>query len=361
MYTSMPNTSGQTRIASLMAGFAGLIALVFLISGGKPAQAQSKEALPDGSANSCGFSWEHTGADIFSSFALHSIDAVSASDVWAVGEEMLTSTTRPIIEHWDGATWTITPQNEIPGGVQGLTVVSAVAANNVWAFGPSADSPSAVLHWDGSAWNTAFGPDVPITLSDGTAIASDDIWLVGSRTISAHRQSYATHWDGTAWTTMPVPGGVYSDTYAQAISVVAPDDIWVVGNSFAGSAHEAFTAHWDGTAWANVPLPTLGTDSTLYDIVATDADNAWAVGTYFDGGELTVILHWNGTEWATEDALGNDPRTAVDRGAGEIWVMGTGPFVQIQYLDPYFGWSATGGADIFPVSGATNTMASTSV
>jgi hypothetical protein len=356
MYTSMPTPSRQTIITSLLAGLASVLALICLPSSGNSVQAQSPQTTPQGSANSCGFSWSNEGAPILGWFTLKSIDALSSSDVWAVGNAPYSQV---VLEHWDGHTWTVTPQSAINGNVTGLSVVSAIAPDNVWAFGTSDTSSTVPVHWDGISWSTLPGPTIQITIRDGEAISSNDLWIVGSRPISAHYESYATHWDGSTWTTMPVPGGIYATSELQAISVVAPDDIWVVGSSYEGTTQIAFTSHWDGTTWTAVPLPALGTSSMLNDITSTASDDAWAVGNYYDGETLSVVLHWNGTAWTIEDALGNMPETVVALAPGDIWVMGTGPFVQVQHLDPYFGWSAVGGPGIFPENSISGSIRST--
>jgi hypothetical protein len=358
MNTSKPNPPRHTRIASVLAGLVCVLALLCLLPGSNFAQAQSPQTTPQGSANSCGFSWSHEGAPISGFFTLSSIDALSSSDVWAVGTAPYSQV---ILEHWDGHTWTVTPQSAISGNVTGLSVVSAIAPDNVWAFGTSDTSSTVPVHWDGTSWSTLPGSPVPITILDGEAISNNDIWLVGYRPVAARHASYATHWDGSTWTIIPVPGGIYPNSELQAISVVAPDDIWVVGFSSEDSTRIAFTSHWDGSAWTPIPLPALGTASTLNDITSTASDDVWAVGNYYDGELLSVVLHWNGTEWAIEDALGNMPETVVALAPGDIWVMGTGPFVQVQHLDPYFGWIAVGGPGIFPENSIPGFIRSTGV
>src|SRR5262249_2104863 len=87
---------------------------------------------------------------------LSGVDAVSATDVWAVGQ-YLANKDRALIEHWDGTEW-----SQIPSPVlrppSGLSAVSAVSTGDIWAVGSTYlrnfdTSHALALHWDGSAWS----------------------------------------------------------------------------------------------------------------------------------------------------------------------------------------------------------------
>jgi len=49
-----------------------------------------------------------------------------------------------------------------------------------------------------------------------------------------------------------------------------------------------------------VPTPNPGGGSSLSGASAVSATDAWAVGhtNPFGGGQVPLILHWNGTSWA---------------------------------------------------------------
>jgi hypothetical protein len=97
---------------------------------------------------------------------LTSVSAVSANDLWAVGRygnHDLGPLDQTLIEHWNGASWTVVPTPN-PGGSSvdnDLWGVVAVGAGDVWAVGgvgaflnPQFSSPL-TLHWDGSKWSEA--------------------------------------------------------------------------------------------------------------------------------------------------------------------------------------------------------------
>src|SRR5213083_823877 len=97
---------------------------------GPTASARAGEGSPRG----CG-SWELVySPNPLAEDILHDVSMVSATDVWAVGlafDEFAPD--RPLLEHWNGATWTdvltTLPQDTALYGVD------ALATDDVWAVG----------------------------------------------------------------------------------------------------------------------------------------------------------------------------------------------------------------------------------
>jgi len=238
--------------------------------------------------------------------ALSSLAAVSADDLWAVGYTASTAAEKesPLIQHWDGSSWTLVPG---PGAVEGigLTDVSAAAADDVWAVGATAPGsgallPYAILHWDGSGWQSVLGPQGDGGLLGVDAVSADDAWAVGFREGNAGRlETLALHWNGTSWEPVPTPSdGAFSVLYR--VAAVAGDDVWAVGASAGGAVGEGrrstLVQHWDGTSWRVIESPSLGDgDNVLVDVAAAHPEDVWAVG-YRDGGAL--VVHWDGKGWA---------------------------------------------------------------
>lgn len=115
------------------------------------------------------------------------LNAVSAvgDQAWAVG-----SFQRPgdccvphaLIEHWDGDRWSVVSNPGAHVSVESpLNGVAAVSATDVWAVGQLGDQPL-VEHWDGDRWSVVPNPEVtsPAWLDAVIAVAEKDIWAVGS-------------------------------------------------------------------------------------------------------------------------------------------------------------------------------------
>jgi hypothetical protein len=84
---------------------------------------------------------------------------------------------RPLIEHWNGTSWSVVPSPKLPKNSD-LSAVTAPASNNVWALGVAGGSSDALVeHWDGTSWSivpTPAGVNFiagAAALSDGTVIA----------------------------------------------------------------------------------------------------------------------------------------------------------------------------------------------
>src|SRR4029450_11166822 len=117
------------------------------------------------------------------------------------------------IEHYDGATWTIVPSPSPAhgfGAANLLTSISGVGPTDIWAagwdFDPGAKTIAFLLeHWDGASWTIAPSP-TPIGGLDTAfgvgAVAPHDAWAVGD---SALQTTKAAHWDGSAWRYVPTP------------------------------------------------------------------------------------------------------------------------------------------------------------
>ena len=89
---------------------------------------------------------------------LRSVTAVSANDVWAVGDDTQLFP-NPLIEHYDGKDWSTI---SIPGSPTGqLFSVAADSPSDVWAVGlyDIAGGQSRLIeHWDGTAWQVVASP-----------------------------------------------------------------------------------------------------------------------------------------------------------------------------------------------------------
>lgn len=247
---------------------------------------------------------------------LRGVTALSSTDVWAVGQASPPTggnfPRRPMIQHWDGAQWSVIPSPDPPvsftANDKSLRDVDHVSANDIWAVGALVDTgsfraESLIEHWDGTAWSIVPAPQVGIRseLHGVTVVSTNDVWAVGefSEAGTGTSRALTIHWDGATWSMVPNPGGNYSDLLA--VDAVAANDIWAVGNNI--------TLHWDGVSWSRVPFPyppTGGSGSLsvfLNGVSARASDDVWAVGNSVTCppiggcGSLPEIYRWNGAAW----------------------------------------------------------------
>ena len=249
---------------------------------------------------------------------LSDVSVVSANDIWAVGGSSRGSRVgSPLIEHWNGSSWSIVPATQPPSSVASLSGVSALSANDVWAVGSSvigsAASKTLVEHWDGSTWTVVPSPSLdnigpyPANnqLVDVVAIAPNDVWAVGTATTIVAGEALTLHWDGTQWTIVPNPGmnPRFYDANLLGITAVGSNNIWAVGQ-ITTSVERKFIANWNGTSWTSVASPPFPTNvEFLEGVSAISATDIWAVGTFTisdpEGSPYqNAIVHWNGTSWS---------------------------------------------------------------
>jgi hypothetical protein len=157
------------------------------------------------------------------------VTAVSSTDVWAVGFDH----TGALAEHWNGASWSIvnTPN---PGGALGdLTSVDALGASDIWAVGnsrvPGQQSRTLTEHWNGASWTIVSSPSngtLNNFLAGVTALSLTDVWAVGTYAkdlgLGFANRTITEHWDGTSWTIVPSPNpGTDSDVLLGSAAVGA--------------------------------------------------------------------------------------------------------------------------------------------
>jgi hypothetical protein len=263
---------------------------------------------------------------------LRGVDAVSATDVWAVGDHRSgIGRYDTLAAHWNGTTWTPEPTpNGNPGAFNDLYGVAA-AGGTVWAVGTYVDPSSSanrlklILQRTGGGWHVSAAPTVAtyerLTAVDATGPA--DAWAVGSASTdiqSAPQVPLALRWNGTSWVSMMVPAP--GNTTLAGVDARTPSDVWAVGSSSDAVGARPFVAHFDGTSWHSVATPTMAGGGELTDVVALSASTVVAVGR---SNGAPLVLRWNGTSWTRETtpAFSNPYVTgAAAGGPNAVWAVG---------------------------------------
>jgi len=239
---------------------------------------------------------------------LNGVAVVAANDVWTVGQAANGNTYKTLVEHWNGATWSIVPSPNVVGSSSVLTALSVVSANDIWAVGYSTDSNfvnrSLTMHWNGAAWSIVPSPTVDNDILFAVdAVASNDVWAVGRSRPGAYEDRTLTlHWDGSAWNVVPSPNDGTNDNILFGVATVASNDVWAVGN--AGSL-KTLAIHWDGASWSVSPAAALDPNDTnpvLVGIVALSSSNIWTAGQFIlplqGSAQQTLTESWDGSSWS---------------------------------------------------------------
>jgi hypothetical protein len=215
-------------------------------------------------------------------------------EAWTVGQQYNASNTpQTLIEHWNGVSWSVVPSPNVGPSWNKLFGVTARAANDVWAVGTSYQgTPSIgvtartlIEHWNGASWSvvpspnhdTIYGQDhnvlVSVTAVPGTSalIAVGD-GMLDLPPVARSDQPLVEVYNGSSWqlvnepSILPYSGGLIG------VSAVSPTDIWASGEFNPGSGFDQpLLLHYDGSNWSAIPVTTVGSLNTrVFGIVATN-------------------------------------------------------------------------------------------
>jgi hypothetical protein len=320
----------------VLRGIPPIVFLVLALALGGSASARSELAFP-AAEHWDGTSW--TSVAVPSNGAsLNAVVAPAANDVWAFGVSS-------VGEHWNGTTWRgvklAIPKDSAAAEFYGA---AAVSADDVWAVGDvsprHAPSHGIIEHWNGRRWQLVPGPPTRSELSGVTALSADDAWAVGQASVSTpkgfEQLALTLHWNGKTWKQVPTPDpaapatpALSVDNSLASVAGSSPRNVWAVGqyylrtNDIRGS--RALVLHWNGSRWTRVPNPALvsANVSLLNGVSALSATGVWAVGsTNRHGAQHALVESWNGKRWKAVRVPGPRLAGVSALGADDAWAAG---------------------------------------
>jgi hypothetical protein len=212
----------------------------------------------------------------------------------AVGFYVDNTGERTLIEQWNGGSWQVI-SSPSAGTSDDLYGVVALSASDIWAVGEVGGSGKFV-HWDGTSWSivTSHSIGVGPGLTAITGLSSKNLWSVGEyedpNTFTF--QTLVEHWNGTKWKVVSSPNVGTGDNDLTGVVAVSSNDIWVVGYScsvslcFGSGLKQTLIEHWNGSSWNIIPSPNVGSGTNVLNAVVNLPLNnsVWAVGAYTNSG-----------------------------------------------------------------------------
>lgn len=202
------------------------------------------------------FAWEVVYSNAYHGW--FDIDGTSASDIWAVGHDLI---------HFDGSSWTITanPSDKTLYGVW------CEAPDNVFAVGKDYFSGDGVIiRYNGANWDIVLDDIAAVGFLGVWGSAWNDIYAVGLGA-SAYR------YDGMSWGSFFI-GGVVS----HAVWGTASNDVFIVGDT-------GRIQHYNGAIWEGMSGPV---SSALLGVWGSSPSDVFV--TSFG----SAIMRYNGSTWA---------------------------------------------------------------
>jgi hypothetical protein len=240
---------------------------------------------------------------------LAGVSCRSAADCIAVGSWIppspldFTVNSFPLAEHWNGATWSLLPQIQVPGAIDGaaLSAVSCTPSGcmAVGYLDANAGQYPLAEWWNGLRWSTLKTPRVP----DGelNAVSCTSVTACVAVGDTAQDESIADQWDGRRWSAQKIhlPNFSLDGNKMTGVSCGSAGRCVAVGWQFAcgnDSSHLGpVLGTWQGGPWLLTQKSCSGNGSDIYmnGVSCTSMTACTAVG--------TVVYRWNGRSWSRQN------------------------------------------------------------
>src|SRR5579871_1739481 len=236
---------------------------------------------------------------------LVAVSAISPTDIWAVGfQRDSTGKFSTLIEHFDGSDWdVVSSQNPGTTGNQ-LLAVNAVSSKSVWAVGSQTGNhgPDIPLieHWNGSTWSKVAPPAAgafSTQLFGVSGVTDADVRAVGDKQDNIHSpKTVAENGVNGVCSLQPADNVGTGENHLYGIAAFSDDLAFAVGDALdptTGNFNNLVERCTDsGCTQEAVPNPSQGGNNQLGGVVVLSATEAWAVGA-FDGPNApqTLVLH----------------------------------------------------------------------
>jgi len=272
--------------------------------------------------------WVTVTPDSWAAFqggGLAGVSCVATDDCTAVGSEPDGTAFRsPLVEHWNGATWSFAAVPTVASD-NALTGVSCTSSDFCIAVGMAHDATpdqTLVEQWNGTTWSIVSSPNTASIQSNDlngiSCTSGADCTAVGSFFNGTVHQTLIEQWNGSAWSIVPSPNqGVGLNNALTGVSCTSSDGCIAVGTASNGTADQTLVERWNGTTWSIVSSPNTASirNNDLNGVSCTSGVDCTAVGSASNGiVDQTLIEQWNGTAWSIVPSPNTSSTVANDLG-----------------------------------------------
>jgi hypothetical protein len=231
----------------------------------------------------------------------------SPTECIAVGDSGTGSAVSPLVESWDGSTWTIqsvpVPQGASASQLVGLDCSRPTACTAVGSRYQGSQERPLIEAWDGTAWHVQPSPDprgFASVLSAVSCTSASACIAVGDhqKGLHSHVLTLAEVWNGSLWKIEhPLDPKGSTTNILDGVSCSGAMHCTAVG-----TGNGTLAEVWDGSAWTIQPTPNPSDGfglMALSDVACGRSTACTAVGLYFkqSGGPVTLAERWNGSSW----------------------------------------------------------------
>ncbi|MEU3163309.1 hypothetical protein [Streptosporangium sp. NPDC006930] len=255
-------------------------------------------------------------AGLSSDGSLSDVVGVSATSVWAVGQQSVWDVwqSRGAITHWDGTSWSEVGIRNDPTGAGPLRSVAAASATELWAVGEGHDGLPYLARGDGASFDRVIVDKLHAgDWLGGVATVPGRVVAVGRR----DKVPMVVTGTGSKWklTQLPDKGALYG------VALSGKSDGWAVGDT----GGKPLIMKQSGGRWKTYKTPRIP-GGYLRDVHLDGPKRALAVGGVYreNGGIVPLALSWNGKKWSRVSLPEGDVRlygVTGDR-KGRYWISG---------------------------------------
>jgi hypothetical protein len=219
----------------------------------------------------------------------------------------------PLIEGWNGNTWSRMQSPAVPGANVYLQAVSCTSAKFCMLVGttvtPSGIISSLTEQWNGTRWKIVPNAAEGEAATGISCIETSFCAVVGYTVIEEHSTSFGEIWDGMSWTATPTPNPGTAYTVLNGVNCLSSSTCVAVGvASFSGSPTQygfSLALDWNGSTWTQFPSqngPNPDSQNVLTGVTCRKTlGSCTAVGWYESptpgSTQQGVIESWTPTGW----------------------------------------------------------------
>lgn len=216
------------------------------------------------------------------------------------------SQSSPLAYRWDGATWSLqTPVNPAGSPNGYLRGVSCPTESFCTAVGLDTADPRSeplVETWDGGSWSVQTPATPPgssiFDLGAVSCTAPDACTAVGGyNDANGWPRTLAERWDGSAWTVQDIPS-VQAQNSLNDVSCSSATDCVAVGEGYPAE-FASLIEQWDGSAWKIDQIASVPGSTPLEGVSCTAPTACMAAGWAMTdtNGTYPIFEQLVGTDW----------------------------------------------------------------
>lgn len=178
------------------------------------------------------------------------VAAVSASNIWMLGQSQPTLPSRLVLMHWNGRRWSATglPSQPAAGNPAG---VFAAGPRDLWLpwWPTKASAQEYLLHWTGGRWSKVRLPNG----DNGGPVTTDGAggWRGTGFAGGRKRVQLFLHWRAGRWTITRVPNGHYQPgNVDELVRIAGTRSVWAIGNVYGRGGGTVLNR---GAIWRYIP------------------------------------------------------------------------------------------------------------